>query len=310
MKNTIKKLSFLIDLLLVPLVFISILIIKITRKLGLHRLKITKSLYFSFGVFPITNHYYDPFYSLKDISKKNTERILPGINLNEDQQLPLLLNFIYSEELVSNSSFPWDNGSFESGDAEVWYNLIRYKKPRTIIEIGSGFSTLLAIDAIKNNKIEDPDYYCEHICIEPYEMEWLESKNITLIREKVENVDIDIFSKLSENDILFIDSSHMIKRNGDVLHEYLQILPLLNNGAIVHIHDIFTPNDYPYDWVSKYVRFWNEQYLLEAFMTNNSEWSILLALNYLKNNHFNNLLECCIQLDSNREPGSFYIQKK
>jgi len=315
-KNSIKKLSVFIDIFIIPLVLISILIIKLTRKLGLHRLKITKSLYFNFGVFPVTNHYYDPFYSLKDISNHNKERQLPGINLNVKEQLPLLSSLIYSEELkkmsldkVDDSSFYWSNGSFESGDAEIWYNLIRLKKPKIIIEIGSGYSTLLAIEAIAKNTSEDNSYFCEHICIEPYEMSWLETKNITVIREKVEDVDISIFNQLGNDDILFIDSSHMIKRDGDVLHEYLQILPILKKGVIVHIHDIFTPNDYPYEWISKYVRFWNEQYLLEAFLSNNSDWSILLSLNYLKNNHYNNLEKACIRLDKNREPGSFYLKK-
>ena len=67
--------------------------------------------------------------------------------------------------------------------------------------------------------------------------------------------------------------------------------------------------DEKYEWVSKYVRFWNEQYLLEAFLSNNSDWSILLSLNYLKNNHYNNLEKACILLDKNREPGSFYLKK-
>ena len=139
-KNIIKKISFLIDILLAPLVLISILVIKLTRKLGLHRLKISKSLYFNFGVFPVTNHYYDPFYSLKDISDNNKERQLPGIKLNVQEQLLELSNLVFSKELekmplnkTDDSSFYWNNGSFESGDAEIWYSLIRFKKPKIYI---------------------------------------------------------------------------------------------------------------------------------------------------------------------------------
>lgn len=315
-KNTIKKISIFIDVLLVPFVFISIIIMRLTRKLGIHRLKISKFLFFKFGVFPVTRHYYDPFFSPKDFSQ-NKKRILPGIDLNLSVQLPLLKELTYSKELkelkinkLDPSIFFWENGSFESGDAEIWYNLIRNKKPKIIIEIGSGYSTLLAIEAIKKNMDDDDMYFCEHICIEPYEFNWLEGKNIKVIREKVEDVDINIFHNLNANDFLFIDSSHMIKRDGDVLHEYLQILPILNKGVIVHVHDIFTPNDYPYDWATKYLRFWNEQYLFEAFLTGNYEWSTLLSLNYLQHNHFNELQSSCLVLDKDREPGSFYIQRK
>lgn len=315
-KNTIKKFAIFIDVLLVPFVFISIIIMGLTRKLGIHRLKISKFLFFKFGVFPVTRHYYDPFFSPKDFSQ-NKKRILPGIDLNLSVQIPLLKELIYSNELkelkinkLDPSIFFWENGSFESGDAEIWYNLIRNKKPKIIIEIGSGYSTLLAIEAIKKNMDDDDMYFCEHICIEPYEFNWLEGKNIKVIRQKVEDVDINIFHNLNANDFLFIDSSHMIKRDGDVLHEYLQILPILNKGVIVHVHDIFTPNDYPYDWATKYLRFWNEQYLFEAFLTGNYEWSTLLSLNYLQHNHFNELQSSCLVLDKDREPGSFYIQRK
>ncbi|HAX18069.1 MAG TPA: hypothetical protein DCY00_05695, partial [Actinobacteria bacterium] len=118
------------------------------------------------------------------------------------------------------------------------------------------------------------------------------------------------FKKLDCNDILFIDSSHMIRPQGDVLYEYLELLPDLNNGVIVHIHDIFSPKDYPEEWVIGDVRFWNEQYLLEAFLTSNSRWKIIGALNFLHHNYYELLIEKCPRLTPDREPGSFYIQKQ
>jgi predicted O-methyltransferase YrrM len=316
-KNIIKNLAVFIDFLITPFVLLSILIMLLTRKLGIHRLRLTKLLYFKFGVFPVTKHYYDPFFSKNDISSTSRSGKLPGIKLNTQNQLTLLKKLSYHHELekfpiskIDEDSFFWRNGSFESGDAEIWFNLIRLKKPKTIIEIGSGYSTLLAIDAIEKNKLENENYSCKHICIEPYEMSWLESKELTVIRQKVEDVDLNIFKNLESNDFLFIDSSHMIKRDGDVLHEYLEILPILNKGVIVHIHDIFTPYDYPQEWVKNYLRFWNEQYLFEAFMTQNKSWSTLLSLNYLHHNYYQNLEASCIHLETKREPGSFYIQRQ
>ena len=198
------------------------------------------------------------------------------------------------------------NETFESGDAEYWYQLIRSKKPRKIFEIGSGNSTLMAINAISMNKQDDPSYTCKHVCIEPYEMPWLEKTGVTVIRKKIEDVEISFFSELADCDILFIDSSHIIRPQGDVLFEYLQLLPSLNKGVIVHIHDIFSPRNYSNEWLMGDIRFWNEQYLLEAFLSHNTSWQIIGSINYLHHNHYKSLKKTCPFLTPDREPGSFY----
>jgi hypothetical protein len=215
--------------------------------------------------------------------------------------MPQLLNV--------TTKFYLNNGAFESGDAEYWYQLIRTIKPRRIFEIGSGNSTLMAIKAIDRNYDDDPHYKCEHICIEPYEMPWLEEAGVSVVRKKVEDVELSFFSKLQDNDILFIDSSHIIRPQGDVLFEYLELLPSLNKGVIVHVHDIFSPKNYLKQWLIDEVRFWNEQYLLEAFLLHNSSWTIVGALNYLHHNHYEKLKSVAPFLTPEREPGSFYIQK-
>lgn len=115
---------------------------------------------------------------------------------------------------------------------------------------------------------------------------------------------------LDAGDILFIDSSHMIRPQGDVLFELLELLPTLRPGVMVHFHDIFTPKDYPEEWVMGIHRFWNEQYLLEAFLTNNSDWKIVLAANYLKHKHFTELQTACPNLTEEHEPGSMYLERK
>ncbi|MDR2358391.1 MAG: class I SAM-dependent methyltransferase, partial [Prevotellaceae bacterium] len=124
-----------------------------------------------------------------------------------------------------------------------------------------------------------------------------------------EDVGVDFFRQLEANDILFIDSSHVIRPQGDVLFEYLELLPTLTRGVIVHIHDIFSPRDYLAHWVISEVRLWNEQYLLEAFLSFNSTWKILGALNFLHHNHYDLLKEKCPKLTPDTEPGSFYIVK-
>ena len=130
-----------------------------------------------------------------------------------------------------------------------------------------------------------------------------------MLRKKVEDVGLELFGDLGENDVLFIDSSHVIRPGGDVLFEYLELLPRLRPGVIVHIHDIFSPRDYPQQWLVDWVRLWNEQYLLEALLSENPHWKIIGALNYLKHTHYDALHAVAPFLTPVREPACFYIQR-
>ena len=155
--------------------------------------------------------------------------------------------------------------------------MIRLFKPGRIIEIGAGNSTLIASGAVQANKKEDPARDCVHVCVEPHERPWLEELDITTIRQRVEELGVDLFSSLEENDILFIDSSHIIRPQGDVVFEILEILPTLKPGVFVHFHDIFTPKDYLNEWLIDEVMFWNEQYILEAFLSFNNRFRVKFA---------------------------------
>jgi Methyltransferase domain len=314
-----KSLSrFLLDLLLSPLVLVAAIILKFVRKKGLHKLKISRLILLKIGVLPIRDHYYEPLFNSKHLTAPlSKERILAGINWNIGGQLTTLNSFGFEKEFSSipdafqnDTTFHFKNSAFASGDAEYWYNIIRLKRPKKIIEIGSGHSTKMAQLAIQQNKKSDEKYSCEHICIEPYEMPWLEKIGVEVIRKKAEEMDIGFFKRLGANDILFIDSTHIIRPQGDVLFEYLEVLPTLNPGVIVHIHDIFSPRHYPHSWVVEEIKLWNEQYLLEAFLTLNSKWKIIGALNYLHHNHFELLSEKCPRHTKDREPGSFYMVRE
>jgi len=317
MKKLIKIALPLLDIILIPFVFFATALLWFVRKARVSKLSITKKILLYIGVFPIIRHYYEPMFDTRELTKSlSSDRSLPGINLNNNGQVEMLNKFNFEEETrdlplekESEDSYYLNNGTFGPGDAEYWYNIIRISKPKIIIEIGSGYSTLMAIKAINKNKEEDSSYNCEHYCIEPYEMPWLEKSGVTVIRKKVENVEKSFFRKLEKSDILFIDSSHVIRPQSDVLVEYLEILPILNPGVIVHIHDIFSPKDYPEDWIKNEVRFWNEQYLVEAFLTMNNDWKVIGGLNYLYHNHFEKLKEKCPNLSYNREPCSFYIKR-
>ena len=242
------------------------------------------------------------------------DRYLPGIDLNIKDQLELLDKLNFSQELKildlnNNSKFNINNDFFSKGDAEIYYQIIRHAKPNKIVEIGSGQSTLIALEAIKKNE-EENNKTTQLTCVEPYENFWLEDLNIAIIRKKIEDINFDDDKiNLDSGDILFIDSSHIIRPQGDVLKLYLEILPKLKSGVIIHIHDIFTPKNYLNYWIKENVFFWNEQYLLEALLTNTNKYKVICSLNYLKHNHYKKLKNSCPYLDIEAEPGSFYIEK-
>jgi hypothetical protein len=323
MKNLIKKLLPLLELLfLIPLI-ISAFVLKLYRRVGSKNLKLSTNILKKIGVFPIRDHYYEPLFNDKYLANDlRKPRNLVGIDFNEKEQIKLLKQLTYQNDFdyflkkeinkSDFSSFKIDNGSFDSGDAEFLFNFVRYIKPKKIIEVGCGESTKIIQSAIKLNNTEQvEESICSHVCIEPYEQPWLESfSNINLIRDKVESLDFKLFQGLEDGDLLFIDSSHIIRPQGDVLWEYLSIIPNLPKGVYVHVHDIFSPNDYPNSWIKEQVLFWNEQYLLEALLTGSDKLEVVAALNFLKHNYYKDLKKVCPYLNQNREPGSFYFRTK
>jgi predicted O-methyltransferase YrrM len=310
----------LLDIVLLPITIPFSYFFKTSRKRRFANLPLTKGILLKVGVYPIIDHYYEPLFNLKHLKHSlRIDRNLPGIDFNVPKQLEILEQFNYNEELLkfpmdkvdNKIEYCYNHGPFGPGDSEYLYNMIRHFKPGKIIEIGCGSSTLMALNALKKNKENDPAYECEHICIEPYEHAWLKECNVKVVRSLVENVGKELFETLKKDDILFIDSSHIIRPQGDVLFEYLEILPILNSGVIVHIHDIFTPKDYLDEWV-KSGTLWNEQYLLEAFLTGNKEFEIIGATNFLSHHYNDQFAAKCPVFKSkvNIEPGSFWIRKK
>lgn len=317
-KRFVKKLlqTGIVDLLLLPFVSVSAICFLIVKKLGLYQFPYCRKMLLKIGILPIRDHYYEPLFHPRHLRYPlSQKRNLSGINWDEEGQLGVLsqMNFAHEinagQEPSNDTEFSFGNNSYEEGDADFWYNIIRLRKPKRIIEIGSGHSTKIARLAIEKNKEENKDYHCEHICIEPYEMPWLEKLNIDIVRKKVEEIDVTFFQTLTANDILFVDSSHIIRPQGDVLYVFLEILPVLNTGVIVHVHDIFTPNDYPADWFFRYGLLWNEQYLLEAFLTHNQQWKVLAGLHFLQRYHPEKMKAHFPNIKDEIQAGSFYMEK-
>jgi hypothetical protein len=241
-----------------------------------------------FHVTPV--HFYQPIPNTQTLPETlwNYPSKLVGIDMNDSLQLDLLRTHFpkFRDEYEQFPTKPTggpkhfhlNNGLFDGTDALVAYCMVRHFQPRLIIEVGSGFSSLVLGEAIAKNKSS------ALICIEPFPREFLKQRFPglhSLIEKRVEDVDLDFFLKLGHGDILFIDSSHTVKIGGDVNYLFLEGLPRLKPGVIVHVHDIFLPFEYRRDWVMEEFRFWTEQYLLQAFLTFNSEFEVLMANSYI-----------------------------
>ena len=319
MRRFVKALAPVLDLVCCPLILIFSPVAYVVATLR-GRAPLSRAILDKFGIGIIRHHYYEPLVFAGDTREEHPprERPLPGIDLNETGQLAMLENFTYANELLAIplkksavDRFAFHNSAFEHGDAEALYSIIRHFKPRRVIEVGCGQSTLIVRMALAQNSRESPRYRCEHVCIEPFEQPWLDGLGVRIIREKIEHCPDEMFKSLEAGDILFIDSSHVIRRQGDVLHEILYLLPQLSSGVLIHIHDIFLPRDYPSEWVVADRRLWNEQYLLEAFLIFNGEFEVICALNWLSHNRRKEL-EGAFPMMAQRtdaEPGSFWIRR-
>jgi len=257
------------------------------------------------------SEFYSPIPIVSNLEDKDfIEKDLPGINWNESFQLELLekLSKFSSEfqDLIDQKKFDMNNGAFATHDAPVYFQMIRHFLPKKIIEIGAGNSTILssiAAELNKNTKLKAIDPYVEEKLKEKI------PKSVEFIEKPIQQVTIDELTDLDENDILFIDSSHVSKIGSDVNYLYLEILPRLKKGVLVHIHDIFLPKEYPKSWIKNdHRRFWNEQYLLNAFLIGNNLFEIIFSNSFLGYNHQEKLRKL-YKTNTQSGGGSFWMRK-
>lgn len=263
-----------------------------------------------FHVTPV--HFHQPIPDTRELPetlwKQPSE--LVGIKMNDAMQLDLLRHHLtkFRDEYNSLPIEPpsGQRRPFHGVDALVAYCMVRHFQPRLIIEVGSGFSSVVLGQAAAKNKNS------ALICIDPFPRDFLQGGLPglqSLITKKVQDIDLEFFSQLQSGDILFIDSSHTVKIGGDVNYLFLEVLPRLKPGVIVHVHDIFLPFEYRRDWVLDEFRFWNEQYLLQAFLIFNSEFEVLLTNSYL-NHYYQEDLKAAFPNLSSWASGSFWMRRK
>ncbi|CAN2050562.1 Class I SAM-dependent methyltransferase [Candidatus Magnetomoraceae bacterium gMMP-13] len=244
------------------------------------------------GVHILPVHYYSPVPDIVELEKTQSiwakKSQLPGILVDLDEQVNNLkiICMPYQSEYEGNKAYRFAvDEAFGPGygyiEAQALHAIIRYYKPKRIIEVGSGVSTWCILNALKFNK-EEGNNDCLITCIEPYPSRKLKSlTEINLIEKAVQTVGYeDNFSDLGQNDFLFIDSSHTVKPGSDVNYLILEILPRLNAGVIVHFHDIYLPYDYEREVLQTFFH-WMETSLLRAFLIHNDRTRIIFSQSHL-----------------------------
>lgn len=244
-------------------------------------------------------HFYSPVPSIHDVEEhlekqKQTSLLadLPAIRMDDQTQLNFLgcLETYYSKvpfraEPTEDLLYHFDNPNYSYTDGIVLFCAMNYFRPKRLIEIGSGFSTCAILDTNRLSLSSQTQI----TSIEPH-AELLRSliarsnDSITIVEKKLQDTELEVFDQLGAGDILFIDSTHISKAGSDVNCIIFEVLPRLNPGVIIQIHDIYLAYEYPDVWLRE-GRAWNEAYLLRAFLEYNEHFRILLFVSYMQNAH-------------------------
>jgi predicted O-methyltransferase YrrM len=239
------------------------------------------------GLQVIPEHFYTPILNPATVPEAVwSGRFDAGVRYDADAQLAFiegvhrfaaeLGEFPAQQPPDAPPVFHWENGEFSHHDAVLYYSILRAHKPRRVVEVGGGFSTLLASAAAMRNGAT------EVVCVEPYPRAFLTAglPRVALMAMPVQEAPMSTFEALREGDVLFYDGTHVSKTGSDVNHVLLRILPRLAPGVFVHVHDIFLPYEYPREWLEQRL-YWNEQYLLAALISHSKKLEVLAANHFL-----------------------------
>lgn len=250
--------------------------------------------------FPI-GHFYSPMYDTRELATER-ERLWPaspretvGIDWRVDAQLELCRTVFAGQDKFDFIDEPSDdpteyhagNDQYPPLDAWVLAGILEHARPARMIEIGSGFSTLIAA---RTNR-ERLGGSMQLTCIEPYPLQFLIDgvPGVTQLRaEKIQDVPLELCAQLSAGDVLFVDTAHTVKTGGDVVWIFHEIIPRLREGVLVHIDDFFVPGEYPEPRVMEGWG-WNESYFVRSFLTFNTAFEVVWAQQYMLYNHLEEL---------------------
>lgn len=270
-------------------------------------------------------HFYSPTPDLRELPAElwTKNKDISNLDWDADRQLAWAeqLTGKYGEELdwpreaLRNdpTAYYLDNFAYRSGDAEPCHLMMRDLKPRRVIELGSGMSSKLISRALERNRAQG--HAVRYDVYDLYPEDHIGSRKVKGVDElhktAVQNMPLEIFDRLEAGDVLFIDTSHVLRVGSDVEYEYTQILPRLKPGVVVHIHDIFLPLEYPREWIFKNNWCWNEQYLVQAILANGKGFETIYAAAFMWQNRKNELARLWKHFDPSKcLPASLWLRKK
>ena len=241
-------------------------------------------------------HPYSPIPSAEDVARalrraEATGRTLPGIDLREAEQLDLLQRLLplYGDlpfrDAPGGYRYHYDNLYFTYADAIGYALLLRRLRPRRVVEVGAGYSSALALDVDElflggqtRFTFIEPEAERLRELVPAAELEG------RLVARPVQDVPLACFEELRSGDVLFIDSSHVVKAGSDVQHLFDEVLPRLAAGVYVHVHDVFYPFEYPPGWLATGCAV-NEAYVLRALLQSSTAYKIVLFNTFLERFH-------------------------
>lgn len=244
-------------------------------------------------LFTSPGHFYSPIVDpaeaegwLKGLESEPWPKSLPGLPIDFDSLrahwrdlLPLIQSSTFGPD-KGERRYGFFNPAFSWGDGLMLQAMMRYHRPRRIIEIGSGWSSACMMDTA-----EEFLDGTELTFIDPYPalLRTLigDAPNARILDRRVQDVELEVFDQLEANDILFIDSSHVVKTGSDCCYEYFNIIPRVKPGVLVHIHDIQWPFEYPRHWAVNENRSWNEIYLVRALLWQSDAFEVIAFNDYM-----------------------------
>ena len=268
--------------------------------------------------------YYQPIPDTRelDLSEPGGEAVLEGLELDLPGQLEMLRRLrddfqAEYQQIPRNSAsgafngFFVENGAFGPVDAEILYCMVRDRKPSRMVEIGRGFSTLLSASALQANAANGSEQ-ATFVSIDPTATDAAPAPPVTWHALKNELNACRLTPSTRWTAMTSCSSTPVTScgSGGDVVFAILEVLPRLRPGVAVHFHDIFLPNDYPPEWLTRLRRFWSEQYLLQAFLLFNGSFRVLWAGSCMHLRHRDELTRAFDSYDPRRHwPGSFWIER-
>lgn len=247
----------------------------------------------------VRRDYYSPLLDTESIPPDAWRRRsdLAGIEFDTGRQIAWAEERL-APHVAAFGDFDYRNQHYEEADAEIAYAMVRHFEPGRIVELGSGYSTLVLARAAAETG-------ARLVANDPYPRGIVDNGVAELRRRPAQEVAAD---ELQAGDMLFVDTTHVVKLGGDVNHVILDLLPRLPDGVVVHFHDIWLPYEYHRDLTDILGMHWNEQYLLQAFLSGNPRWEVLFATHAVAVEQRQRLKALVPSYTGDNYPTSFWIR--